>query len=145
MQEFNRGRHSVSKLVVHLVFVTKYRRKLFDDQAIEFLKDQIKRACGKLDCKLIAVDGEADHLHVMLAFPPKLSISVIVNALKGSSSYTLRNARPDIAKRYWKGVLWTPSYFAVSVGGAPLAVVKAYVESQRQEPEASPPSSTSPA
>lgn len=143
MQEFNRGRHSVSKLVVHLVFVTKYRRRLLDAQAIEFLAAQFKKCCEKLSCDLIAADGEADHIHAMVSYPPKLSVSVIVNALKGSSSYTLRRCRKDIASRYWRGVLWSPSYFAVSVGGAPLAVVKAYVENQRQESEASPPSSTS--
>ncbi len=80
---------------------------------------------------MIACDGEADHLHAIVEYPPKLSISVLVNALKGTSSRMLRKERPDIARRYFDGVLWSPSYFAASTGGAPLEVVRRYVEQQR--------------
>ena len=80
---------------------------------------------------LIALDGEADHIHLLIEYPPKLSVSVLVNALKGTSSRMLRIERPDIASKYWNGVLWSPSYFAASAGGGPLEKVKLYVESQR--------------
>ena len=65
----------------------------------------------------------------------KLAVSVLVNALKGTSSRLLRAERRDLAARYWKGVLWSPSYFAASAGGAPLERVKQYVEAQRAETE----------
>ena len=129
--DFRKERHSVSHLVCHLVFVTKYRRKVFDDAAIDWLQGHFRKVSEGLDCNLIACDGDADHIHVMLEYPPKLAVSVIVNALKGSSSRMLRKERPDIAHRYWKGVLWSPSYFAASAGGAPLEKVKKYVENQR--------------
>ena len=61
-----------------------------------------------------------------------ISVSVLVNALKGTSSRLLRKDRPDIAARYWQGVLWSPSYFVVSAGGAPLETIKRYVEAQRE-------------
>ena len=86
-----------------------------------------------MDCVLVACDGEADHIHLLVEYPPKYSVSVLVNALKGTSSRLLRVARRDIANRYWKGVLWSPSYFAASAGGAPLERVKQYVEAQRAE------------
>jgi putative transposase len=60
-----------------------------------------------------------------------MAISPLVNSLKGVSSRLLRQHRPDIARRYWKGVLWSPSYFAASCGGAPLSIVRQYVEQQR--------------
>lgn len=129
--EYRRGRHSVTKLVCHLVFVTKYRRKIFDDPAVDWLKSHFSKVCATLDCILIACDGEQDHVHLLIEYPPKYSVSVIVNALKGTSSRLLRLARRDLAARYWKGVLWSPSYFAASAGGAPLEKVKRYVESQR--------------
>jgi len=129
--EFRRSNHSVSKLVVHLVFVTKYRRKVLDDRALDWLQQLFGMVCVELDCTLVAADGESDHFHLLVEYPPSLSISDLVNALKGRSSRELRRARPDLAARYWKGVLWTPSYFAVSAGGAPLATVKRYVDSQR--------------
>lgn len=131
MDEFRRERHSVSKLVVHLVCVTKYRRQVFDDAAIAWLQQHCIKVCTTMGATLIALDGEADHMHMLIEYPPKLSISVLVNALKGTSSRLLRKERPDIAKRYHKGVLWSPSYFAASAGGAPLEHVRRYVEQQR--------------
>lgn len=132
MQNFRRERHSVSRLTVHLVCVTKYRRKVFDSKALEYLKNHANRVFAKMDCRLLACDGEADHVHLLVEYPPKIPVSVLVNMFKGTSSRMLRVERPDIAQRYWrKGVLWSPSYFAASTGGATLEMVKRYVESQR--------------
>jgi putative transposase len=132
MQDFRRERHSVSRLTVHLVCVTKYRRKVFDSKALEYLKNHANRVFAKMDCRLLACDGEADHVHLLVEYPPKIPVSVLVNMFKGTSSRMLRVERPDIAQRYWrKGVLWSPSYFAASTGGATLEMVKRYVESQR--------------
>jgi putative transposase len=118
-------------LTVHLVCVTKYRRKLFDDAALEWLRGHFAKVCATMGCELLACDGEDDHLHAIVEHPPKLSVSVIVNALKGTSSRVLRKQRPDIARRYFDGVLWSPSYLAASTGGAALDIVRKYVEQQR--------------
>ena len=131
MQDFRRERHSVSRLTVHLVCVTKYRRKVFDPAALAWLQGHFAKVCETMDCELLACDGEADHLHAVIEYPPKISVSVLVNALKGTSSRLLRKERPDIAGRYFNGVLWSPSYFAASTGGAPLEVIRRYVEQQR--------------
>jgi putative transposase len=77
------------------------------------------------------LDGEDDHVHVLVEYPPKVSVSALVNSLKGVSSRLLRKARPDLASRYWQGVLWSPSYFAASCGGAPVSIVRQYIEQQR--------------
>jgi len=77
------------------------------------------------------MNGEDDHVHLLIEYPPKISISSLVNSLKGVSSRLLRRQRPDIVKRYWKNVLWSPSYFAASCGGAPLDIIKQYIEQQR--------------
>ena len=133
MQDFRRETHSVSALTVHLVCVTKYRRKVLDDPALAWLQEHARQLFEKMDCKLMACDGEADHLHLLVEFPPKLSVSAMVNAFNGTSNRRLRQARPDIARRYWKGVLWSPSYFAASTGGATPETVRKYVENQRSE------------
>jgi putative transposase len=117
---------------VHLVCVTKYRRKIFDAGAIDWLQGYFAKVCKQMSCNMLACDGEADHIHLLVEYPPKHSISVLVNALKGTSSRMLRQARPDIARRYWRGGLWSPSYFAASTGGASLETVKQYVEQQRR-------------
>ncbi|HAX4194198.1 TPA: IS200/IS605 family transposase, partial [Escherichia coli] len=78
------------------------------------------------------MDGEPDHVHLLINYPPKLAISSLVNSLKGVSSRLLRRDRPDIAVRYYdKGVLWSPGYFVSSCGGAPISVICQYIEQQQ--------------
>lgn len=129
--DFRRGRSCVFGLHVHLVFVAKYRRHVFDGAAIETLRGIFEKVCTDFGAELRACDGEDDHVHLLVEYPPTVAISALVNSLKGVSSRLLRQRRPDIARRYWKGVLWSPSYFAASCGGAPLSIVRQYVEQQR--------------
>jgi putative transposase len=131
MQEFRRERHSISRLVVQLVCVTKYRRQVFDGRALDWLREHGERVFPSMQCQLLALDGEADYVHLLVEYPPKHPVSALVNMFKGTSSRLLRKERPDIAACYWKGVLWSPSYFAASAGGAPLSIIRQYVEGQR--------------
>lgn len=123
-------RHSVTKLVVHLVFTTKYRRKLFDGYMIEQLKEAFESSCEKLECDLLEMDGEKDHVHLLIAYPPKLAISVMVNNLKSTSSRRLRILNTHLATQSKSGRLWSRSYFACSAGGATIETLKEYVNSQ---------------
>ncbi len=81
---------------------------------------------------MVESNGEDDHVHLLVEYPPKVALSHLVNSLKGVSSRRLRQQHPDIAMRYYKGVLWSPSYFAASCGGAPLSSIRQYIEEQRQ-------------
>jgi putative transposase len=125
------GRHCIFKLHVHLVFVAKYRRRVFDARAIDVLRGIFADVCTDAHATLMEMDGEDDHVHLLVEYPPKLAVSALVNSLKGVSSRLLRQQRPDIRKRYWKGVLWSPSYFASSCGGAPISIVRQYIEQQK--------------
>lgn len=125
-----RKRHSFSKLVVHLVFTTKYRRKLFTGIMIDQLREAFESACVKLECELIEMDGEQDHVHLLIAYPPKLSISVMVNNLKSISSRRLRLQNTHLTRQSKSAALWSRSYFACTAGGATIETLKAYVESQ---------------
>jgi putative transposase len=129
--DIRQGRHCVFKLHVHLVFVTKYRRGVFDGDAINRLRTLFTKTCADFEAQLIEMDGEDDHVHLLVEYPPKVAVSNLVNSLKGVSSRLLQKARPDIQKRYWKGVLWSPSYFAASCGGAPIGIVRQYIEQQQ--------------
>jgi putative transposase len=129
--DYRRGRTVVYALHVHLVFVTKYRRDVLDAAAVETLRGVFAAVCDDFDAGLRACDGEDDHVHLLVEYPPAVALPRLVNSLKGVSSRLLRRARPDIARRYWRGVLWSPSYFAASCGGAPLDVLRRYVEGQR--------------
>ena len=124
------GRHCVFKLHVHLVFVTKYRKKVFNDGILRDLEVIFKNVCQDFETELVEMNGETEHIHLLLNYPPKVSISKLVNSLKGVSSRLIRKQHPELIKSYWKGGLWSPSYFASSCGGAPLSIVKQYIQQQ---------------
>ena len=129
--EYRTGRHCVFALHVHLVFITKYRRDVLSELAIQDLRHIFAKVCDNFEAQLVECDGEDDHVHLLINYPPKISLSKLVNSLKGVSSRRLRSFRPEITGRYRKGVLWSPSYFAASCGGAPLDIIRKYVETQR--------------
>lgn len=132
LHDYSRGRHSVTKLVVHLVFTTKYRRKLLTGEVIDALRASVVSACSKLECELIDLNGESDHVHILLKYPPKLSISVLVNNLKSISSRQVRLQFPELKRQSKGAALWSRSYFACSAGGATLEVLKEYIENQEK-------------
>ena len=125
-----RRRHSVSKLVVHLIFTTKYRKKVFDGEMIAQIRESFLSAAEKLEIDILEMDGEEDHVHVLVAYPPKLPVSVLVNNLKSISSRRVRILNTNLRKASNSGVLWSRSYFACSAGGATIETLKAYVRSQ---------------
>jgi putative transposase len=106
-------------------------RLIFDGAAISYLRRVFEKVCTDFQSTLVGMDGEDNQVHLLVHYPPKHSVSTLVNSLKGVSSRMLRQERPDLAPRYWKGVLWSPSYFAASCGGAPIALLKTYIEQQK--------------
>ena len=116
---------------VHLVFVTKYRRKVFTKHILNELKSIFVKICTDFEADLIEFEGEEDHVHLLINYPPKLTISKLVNILKGVSSRLLRKKQyPSIQQSLWGNHLWSPSYFAGSCGGAPFSVIRQYIEQQ---------------
>jgi len=115
---------------VHLVFVTKYRKHVFSKTHFATMENIFFKVCQDFEAELIEFDGEKDHVHLLINYPPKVSISKLVNILKGVSSRRMRQYHPDLNSFYYKNVLWSPSYFAGSCGGAPLHTIKQYIEQQ---------------
>ena len=131
--EWRTGRSCVYKNFYHLVFVTKYRRNVFTQPMLERMNDIFKETCEQMGCELLEFNGEDDHTHLLVTMPPKLSVAILVGKLKGKSSYFLRNAFWDkIKTKLWGKHLWSPSYCSVTCGGAPLEIIKEYIENQRK-------------
>jgi putative transposase len=80
---------------------------------------------------VLSFDGERDHVHLLVYYPPKVAGSKFVNGLKGASSRVSHRMHPDLQQRYWNGVLRSPCYFAGSCGWAPLDIIRAYIEQQQ--------------
>ena len=120
---------------VHLVFVTKYRRDVFTKAILNDLQEIFASVCADFEAELVAFDGEDDHVHLLVNYPPKVAISKLVNSLKGISSLLIRKKNyPNIKKKLWKGALWSPSYFAGSCGGAPIEIIRQYIKQQQTPP-----------
>jgi putative transposase len=130
--EYRRGRTVVSLLHVHLVFVTKYRRGVLSPRAISVIAEAARKVCLDFGATLVEIDGEDDHVHLLLHYPPTVALARLVNSLKGVTSRMLRAHQfPEVQSKLWGEHLWSPSYFAVSCGGAPIDIVRKYIEDQR--------------
>lgn len=129
--EYRRGRTCVFLVHVHLVFVTKYRRDVFSDRVVHEMRGIFSKVCQDLRAELVECDGEKDHIHLLVNYPPKISVCSLVNSLKGVSSRMIRKKNyAEVTKSLWGNSLWSPSYFAASCGGAPISVIKKYIEEQ---------------
>jgi len=118
------GRHCVFLMHTHLLFVTKYRREVFTKEILNDLRIIFATVCRDFEAELIEFNGEDDHVHLLINYPPKVTVSKLVNSLKGVSSHLIR-------KKLWGGALWSPSYFSGSCRGAPIDSVRKYIEAQQ--------------
>ena len=125
------GRSCIFKNFIYLVFVPKYRQNVFTKSMLKRL-NEIFLTCKQMDVELLEFAGDNDHVHLMVCCPPKLAISNLVSKLKGKSSYVLRREFwQQIKNKLWKNHFWSPSYCMVSCGGAPLEIVKKYINNQK--------------
>ncbi|MCX0441338.1 IS200/IS605 family transposase [Aeromonas veronii] len=127
----NKSRYAAYLLHVHLVFVTKYRKKILGDLHFAAFNQYATVVCNDFGAELKECDGEADHVHMLIEYGPTVQLSVLVNSLKAVTSRRLRNEFLDLRGAYSKPELWSRSYFAGSCGGAPLEVIKQYIQNQR--------------
>jgi len=132
-QTYRRARHSVSLLHAHLVFVTKYRRLVFTDAMLTYCETTMGAVCADLNVELVEFNGETDHVHLLVAYPPTLAIFTLAQRLKGRTAHAVRREYTGAGVRArMRGHLWSPSYFAVSCGGAPLSIIKQHIDGQAQ-------------
>ncbi len=124
------SRHSVTKLQVHLIFTTKYRRRVMTPEVLQSVLATLGIAASDLGCTLLEADGEADHVHLLVSYPPKVSISEMVNRFKTRSSRKIREEYPGILEGGRTGLFWARSYFACTVGSADREVFEKYMEKQ---------------
>ncbi len=139
--------HSVYQLRLHIVFVTKYRRKVFTREMLKFAEKAFRVILGEWRCSLIEFGGEEDHVHLLVDIHPALNISTLINNLKSASSKRLRREfSGHIRKFYWTPVLWHRAYYVGSVGNVTLETIRRYVEQQgtKEKPRKNPNLSTCP-
>jgi putative transposase len=131
--DVRRGRSVVYSLHVHLVFVTKSRRDVLDGEMLTACEQVMRDLCTQMGAELREFNGETDHVHLLVRYPPRLPVSTLVNRLKGVSAHHLRKEFTGrVSRHLMHGHLWSPSYFAGSCGGAPLEIIREYIEQQKR-------------
>lgn len=138
MENTNRSSsHAVFNIKLHIVFVTKYRRKTLTPELLDYLKEAFADCLTAWRCKLVEFGGEPDHVHLLADIHPALDISVLINNLKTASARRARNRFAEhLAPFYRKPQFWHRAYYVGSVGGASLETVRAYVDAQGTEEHA---------
>ena len=125
--------HAKYDLKYHLVLVTKYRKKCITKDMLKRLEEIVRDICKKWDVEVLEFSGEADHIHLLISAHPSMELSKFINNLKTVSSRMIRKEfKEHLAKFYWKPYFWTRAYFIATVGGAPLEVIKRYIQSQER-------------
>jgi len=113
----------------HIIWCPKYRRKVLVPPIDERLKQIITEVCAETHSSLIEMEVMPEHVHLLVECDPQYGINRLVRSIKGRSSRTLRQEFPVLKSRL--PCLWTNSYFVATVGGAPLAIIKQYIENQK--------------
>ena len=123
--------HAVYKLNYHLVLVTKYRHQCINKDMLARLREIFEDQCANWSIELLEFSGESDHVHLLLNAHPALDLSKLINSMKTVSSRLIRKEfATHLKKYYWKPVFWTRAYCLLTCGGAPLEIIREYIEKQ---------------
>ena len=129
--DLDTNNHSVFLLHYHLVLVTKYRRQVIDDEISDFAKDTFIRIAESYHITLVEWNHDKDHVHIVFKAQPKTELTKFINAYKSASSRLIKRDFPRIKKSLWKEMFWSKSFCLLTIGSAPMDVIKKYIQNQR--------------
>lgn len=128
---YRKTAHSVYDLKYHVVWVTKYRKPILRGEIAMRLRELVRQSCASLDVYILSGHVSPDHVHLLLSAPPSLSVSDLMQRLKGRSSRRLMDEFGELKRQYWGQHLWARGYFAVSTGNVTDEIIKQYIESHQ--------------
>ena len=128
--DYRKGSHSLFDIKLHVVWITKYRKPVLYGSVGQRLRDVVRRICEELDVEILAGNVRMDHVHLLLSIPPQLSVSKLMQRLKGVSSRKLLQENQALRKEFWGRHLWARGYFAVSSGNVTDDVIAEYIKNQ---------------
>ena len=131
---YRKTSHSVYDIKYHLVWITKYRKKVLKGQVGLRLRELVRQTCAANDVIIKSGSVQADHTHLLVSVPPKLSVSKLMQLLKGRTSRKLLQEFEPLRREFWGRHMWARGYFAASTGNVTDEIIKQYIESQGQQP-----------
>lgn len=130
MKNYRKTSHSTYDLKYHIVWITKYRKKVLNGVIAEKCRDLIREICKTNDVEIIKGHVSQDHVHLFVSVPPNISISQLLQFLKGKSSYKMMFSFKELQKQFWGQHLWARGYFVCSSGNITDEVIMNYIENQ---------------
>ncbi len=131
---YRKTSHSVYDIKYHVVWITKYRKKVLKGQVGLRLRELVRQVCAAQDVYIISGSIQSDHVHMLLSVPPNLSVSKLMQLIKGRTSRKLLQEFESLSREFWGRHLWARGYFAASTGNVTDEIVKQYIESQGKQP-----------
>ena len=128
--KLDNNNHSVFAMYYHLILVVKYRRKVFDDSISDYARSIFQKISPSYNISLLEWNHDEDHVHIMFKAQPNSELSKFINAYKSASSRLIKRDFPELRKKLWKEYFWSQSFCLLTTGGAPIEVIKKYIETQ---------------
>ncbi len=135
MTDYRKGAHTVYDIKYHFVWVTKYRYQVLQGEIAVRVRDIIRGVCLSQEIRIIKGHVGRDHVHLFVSAPPRLSVSKIMQYIKGKSSHRLQQEYPSLRKRYWGRHLWARGYYCATAGTDTDKMIAAYIEQQETPPD----------
>lgn len=132
--DYRKTSHAVYDLKYHLVWITKYRKPVLRGEIAIRLRELIRQTCTTLDVYVEKGHIATDHIHMLVSVPPQVSVSDLMQHLKGRSSRRMLQEFGELNRQFWGRHLWARGYFAASSGNVTDEIIKQYIESQGQTP-----------
>jgi putative transposase len=134
MENYRKSSHTIYDIKYHIVWITKYRKPVVRGEIAERLRDLIREICKARDIEILKGHVSRDHVHVFLSVPPHLSVSQLVQSLKGKTSRKLLMEYKSLSRAFWGRHIWARGYFVASSGNVTDEVIMKYIEEQGKEP-----------
>lgn len=128
--KLDNNNHSVFLMYYHLVLVVKYRRKVITPVVSDYVKGMFVRIGKGYNIHLVEWSHDVDHIHILFKGQPNTELSKFINAYKSASSRLIKKEFPEVRKKLWKEMFWSRSFCLLTTGGAPIEVIKKYIENQ---------------
>ena len=130
MQSYRKTSHTTYDCKYHIVWITKYRKKVMSGVVSERVRELVRQICKENDVEIIKGHVSKDHVHLFVSIPPQLAISKLVQSLKGKSSYKLLGENKELSKQFWGRHLWARGYFVATSGNVTDEVIMEYIKNQ---------------
>ena len=133
MSDYRHGSHTTFSIHLHIVWITKYRHKALRGEVAERVRAIVREECQKAGVDILQGHISPDHVHVMVSIPPQVTISRLIQRMKGKSSYRLLAEFPQLRRQFWGRHVWARGYFCRSSGNVTDEVIKAYIAQQSHD------------